>query len=573
MSVKDHSPGQPLANAADSKDAKSDGFQVESGEMVGSEKSSAARAPVSGITRFFTGPELEARKARYREADMLSDEIETDATAAGGEGGAEKAKQSVLNKRETSGLKRDMGWKGCAWNITAYSIALGVLSLPNVAATVGIVPYIFLILIFAYLTWFTGISYWHLQQRYPGIHSLEDAGHLLFGRPGRVIFGTLQYLFSICLAGNHVLLGAKAFSRLGWHAPETCAIALYFTFTVISFLFTLPRSYKLFSYLAVVSVCCITVVIIITMIAANISGPVNQPAGSPEPGIRAFGSLLDPPPTFLQGMLGVSNLFVSFGASPTYLPVMAEMHNPKRDFPRALAFLAIFQIVVYLLVGGVVERGLGQYVESPSLASLSPVMSKIGYGIGLPTILLAGCASGQVAAKHIYVKLGRTQPSLFRTKARGWSVWIFVNIINWILAWILAECIPFFSSFLGVESSAFWTAFLAFGAAFMLFCAYDDKLRVGGKAQISGDADLKAYRAEVLVASTDEEARTQHSTLLRWACTIPSRPASAWTFALVVWLITSLVCITGMWGAALSIRDSYAQGVVGRPFSCAITDA
>lgn len=49
-----------------------------------------------------------------------------------------------------------------------------------------------------------------------------------------------------------MLLGAKAFNALGWRAPQTCAIALYVVFAIISFLFSLPRSYKLFSWLAVV---------------------------------------------------------------------------------------------------------------------------------------------------------------------------------------------------------------------------------------------------------------------------------------------------------------------------------
>jgi hypothetical protein len=44
------------------------------------------------------------------------------------------------------------------------------------------------------------MSYHRLQQRYPGIHSLEDAGDLLFGRVGAFVLGWTQVIFSACSA-------------------------------------------------------------------------------------------------------------------------------------------------------------------------------------------------------------------------------------------------------------------------------------------------------------------------------------------------------------------------------------
>lgn len=89
------------------------------------------------------------------------------------------------------------------------------------------------------------------RHSFPGVHSLEDAGSLLFGPIGGFIFGWSQLLFAVFLAGNHVILGAVAFHALGW--TGTCAIALNAVFAIISFVFTLPRSYKLFAYFAVAS--------------------------------------------------------------------------------------------------------------------------------------------------------------------------------------------------------------------------------------------------------------------------------------------------------------------------------
>lgn len=65
-------------------------------------------------------------------------------------------------------------------------------------------------------------------------------------------------------------------------------------------------------------------------------------------------------------------------------------------FPREFMALTIddHRRVGFTVVGGVIYRNLGQYTTSPSLNSLSPTMAKVAYGIGLPTIIIAGCESG-----------------------------------------------------------------------------------------------------------------------------------------------------------------------------------
>lgn len=52
--------------------------------------------------------------------------------------------------------------------------------------------------------------------RFPGIHSLPDAGELLWGNKGRIVFDIAQLLFCVLLAGIHIILGSYAFSVFGW---------------------------------------------------------------------------------------------------------------------------------------------------------------------------------------------------------------------------------------------------------------------------------------------------------------------------------------------------------------------
>lgn len=440
----------------------------------------------------------------------------------------EVTKASVASKSVDHGaIPKTLGWKGAFFNQVAYAIALGILSIPLVAVTLGIVPFVLLTFFFAFTCWYTGDQYWRLKMRFPGVHNLQDAGFLMFGPYGGRILGTAQLVFSIFLQGNHVLLGAQAFYVLGWHS---CAIVLAFVFAIISFLFTLPRSYRLFSFFAFVSFTSIVVVVIFAMIASGITGPTNAPPNAPPITVKAFGPAPGIKADFLTGFLYVLNLFVSFGAIPSYLPIISEMRKPT-DFHKSLTVLVAVQLVLYLLVGGVIYNNLGQYTLSPSLNSLSITTSKIAYGLALPTILIAGCESGQVANKHLYMIVFRSRPKHIHNSTRlGWIAWTLINALTWIIAFILAELIPFFSSFLGLEAALFWSLFTGMSGVMWLYLNQ-------GKWNTS------------------------------W------RSTSQMVLAFGIIGVSAFICVAGVWASAISIRDSYQSGSVGSPFSCSSASA
>lgn len=433
-----------------------------------------------------------------------------------------KAQEEQRHAQHHAAIPKTLGWKGGFFNMVAYAIALGILSIPLVAVSIGVVPFVLITLLFAYMCFYTGNIYWKLKMRFPGVQNLQDAGFLMFGPWGARFLGAAQLIFSIFLQGNHVLLGGQAFNILGWHS---CAIALTFVFAVISFFFTLPRSYKLFSISACVSFTSIVVVVIFAMIASGITGPQNAPANAPPIKVVAFGPAPGIKTDFLTGFLYVLNLFVSFGAIPSYLPIISEMRKPT-DFRKSLFVLVAVQLVLYLLVGGVIYYNLGQYTTSPSLNSLSYTTSRIAYGLALPTILIAGCESGQVANKHLYILAFRSRPQHIHNSTRlGWIVWTLINVLTWILAFILAELIPFFSSFLGLEAALFWSLFTGLSAVMWLY----------------------------LNQGRWVESRRKVIGLLN---------------ALLIIAISAVLCVAGIWASAVSIRDSYNQGKVGSPFSC-----
>ncbi|WFD36918.1 hypothetical protein MCUN1_003810 [Malassezia cuniculi] len=424
-------------------------------------------------------------------------------------------------------LERSVGFLGAFFNMIAFSIALGILSIPVVVATIGIVPFILLCLFFCFASYYVGIQYHSLAMMYPGVQNLEHAGDIMFGPIGAQFLSMAQLLFSIFLQGNHALLGGYAFWYLGW---RDCMVGMVAVFSVASCVFTLPRSYRIFAFFAAISFASIVTVVIIVMVAAGISGPQNMSPGDPPKEVLAFGATDQVPHSFLDGVNGVCAIFVSFGAYPGYLPVIAEMREP-RLFKRSLAMLSLISLVLYVVVGCVVNNYLGQYAESPSLGSLTPIMNKVAYGLGLPTIMIAGCASGQVSAKALYIILFRGKRKRWLTnKAVDWGSWVAINIFTWTLGFVLAEVIPFFNSFLSLEAALFWSLFLGVSGVMYLWRHQHDYM-----------SSMKNIIGTVIAG--------------------------------VIIGTAGFLMIAGVWAAAVSIRDQYRNGAVGTPFSCSFANS
>lgn len=67
---------------------------------------------------------------------------------------------------------------------------------------------------------------------------------------------------------------------------------------------------------------------------------------------------------------------------------MSEMEDP-RTFNKSLAMLQIIDTVLYLVSALIIYHYVGPDVESPAILSLSPLMSKIAWGLAIPTVSLS----------------------------------------------------------------------------------------------------------------------------------------------------------------------------------------
>lgn len=64
---------------------------------------------------------------------------------------------------------------------------------------------------------------------------------------------------------------------------------------------------------------------------------------------------------------------------------MSEMKNPN-DYPKGLLVLQCSDTALYLIAAVVIYRFGGKDVASPALSSVGPTLSKVAYGVAIPTV-------------------------------------------------------------------------------------------------------------------------------------------------------------------------------------------
>ena len=146
---------------------------------------------------------------------------------------------------------RSLKWWQCSMVMIAETISLGILSLPSVLATVGLVPGFILILGLGAFASYSGYVIGQFKERYPHVHSMADAFEILckplgFPRVGKEIGGAGQVGFLIFSMGSHILTWIICFNTITDHA--TCNIVWGVSALIVFWLFDLPRTLKNMSH-------------------------------------------------------------------------------------------------------------------------------------------------------------------------------------------------------------------------------------------------------------------------------------------------------------------------------------
>lgn len=239
---------------------------------------------------------------------------------------------------------------------------------------------------------------------------------------------------------------------------------------VVSWVCSLPRTFDLLAKLATASALFTFISVILAAIFAAIQA---HPAGydPAKLGTVADSMLIIPAAGtgFVAGMNAFLNISYTFIGQITIPSFIAEMKEPK-DFPKALWAVTIAEIIVFSLVGGIVYGYVGtNYITAPAFGSLLNPYKDIAFSFMIPTLIFLGVLYASVSARFLFFRLFKGTRHMGDHTVVGWAAWAAILAGLWVLAFIIAEVIPFFSDLLSLMSSLFdsFFGFIFWGVAYM----------------------------------------------------------------------------------------------------------
>src|SRR5271155_917935 len=112
----------------------------------------------------------------------------------------------------------------------------------------------------------------------------------------------------------------------------------------------------------------------------------------------------------------------------------------------------------------------GQYITAPAFGSLgNEVYAKVAFSFMIPTLIFLGVLYASVSARFVFFRIFENSRHKSSHTVVGWATWAAILAATWVLAFIIAEVIPFFSDLLSLMSSLFDSFFgwIFWGVAYL----------------------------------------------------------------------------------------------------------
>ena len=138
--------------------------------------------------------------------------------------------------------------------LIAETVSLGILSLPSVLATVGLVPGIILILFMSVMSTYSCVVLGEFRKAYPHVQNFGDAVEVIgksigMGRVFQEVFGWAQVIFQVLVAGSHLLTWTICLNTLT--NSSTCTIVWAVVGLGVFWVLNLPRTLKYTSWMSI----------------------------------------------------------------------------------------------------------------------------------------------------------------------------------------------------------------------------------------------------------------------------------------------------------------------------------
>ncbi|KAK4993825.1 hypothetical protein LTR50_000038 [Elasticomyces elasticus] len=340
-------------------------------------------------------------------------------------------------------------YRTCSWPKTAallFSeyICLAIMSFPYSYSVLGLVPGLILTVVVAALVLYTSLIVWQ-----------DSRNHASNAVPSWLTF----------LKGFHCLVGAKYLNTITNHG--VCTIGFSAIVACISFFCSLPRTFSTLAKLGTASAFFTFISVLLATIFAGIEA---HPNGYPKFGEPTVLIIPAAGTTFVAGMNAFMNISYTFIGQITIPSFIAEMKDP-RDFPKALWAVTIAEVILFSLVGSIVYAYTGtNYNTAPAFGSLgNETFKKVSFSFMIPTLIFLGVLYASVSARFVFFRIFAGSRHLGNHTVIGWLSWAGILAATWVLAFIIAEVIPFFSDLLSLMSSLFdsFFGFIFWGVAYL----------------------------------------------------------------------------------------------------------
>ncbi|KAH7397463.1 transmembrane amino acid transporter protein-domain-containing protein [Pyrenochaeta sp. MPI-SDFR-AT-0127] len=346
---------------------------------------------------------------------------------------------------------RAVGWKGTTVLMLKTQIGLGVLSIPQVFHSLGLIPGVICLLIIATMTSWSNYIVGVFKLRHPDVYGIDDVGRKLFGRVGYEFFGITFALYWIFVGGSGMLGIATALNALSSHGA--CTAVFVAVAAIIGFGLGSIQTLGRISWLAWFGVVSILSAILVLTISVGVQ---DRPADAPQtPGPWKSDYTLFGHPRPADAFASLSSIVFAYAGTPAFFNIVSEMREPHH-YTRALIVCQATMTAVYISIGCVVYYYCRSYVASPALGSAGVTMKKVSYGLALPGLIVSTTLFVHFAAKYFFMRILRGSTHLARNTPIHWITWISCTAGNALVSYIIASSIPVFGGLVSLPMGCMW---------------------------------------------------------------------------------------------------------------------
>ncbi|GAA5999879.1 uncharacterized protein JCM10292_003519 [Rhodotorula paludigena] len=373
-----------------------------------------------------------------------------------------------LEEASVTGIKeRKLSWIQAALLLLTEYVVLATLAFPYSFQMLGYAGGTLTTVIIGLSTYYTSLLLWRFCAAHPEVRDIADAAQVLCGghRIGWYIGFIALALNAYCIMGLHAVAGATAVQTIRDGSEVTLVWAV-----VITILMWLPSNIRDFSSMTALGLVAAFTMLVCVLIVLCGHGVQGYPSGW-TPGDVITHSVWSPPgTTFVQcvnAILNIAYTFIGHALIPSFI---GDMEKPQ-EFPKALAVSMSAQLLLYTITGAVVYHYTGfEFTTAPAYGSLISKYGKVAAGFTLPTIVIVGVLYSLVVSRAIYFQIFQ-EGSRHRTRhtVKGWSTWLVIVFVGWVISFIIGEAVPFFSDLLSLISSLFssWFGYIMWSIAYV----------------------------------------------------------------------------------------------------------